>query len=106
VHVYGRATAIDDAEATGRHVEQLAARNERGSAQPWVPAYDRRMLAGIVALEIRIADVQGKFKMSQNRTDVDRGRVAARFAALGTDNGAALASLVTGAAQGAAADRD
>jgi transcriptional regulator len=96
VHVYGHATAIDDAAATARHVERLAAHNERGNAQPWVPSYDARMLGGIVGLEIRIAEIQGKFKMSQNRTARDRERVAARFAAAGTDNGRALARLVAG----------
>jgi len=96
VHVYGRATTIDDAVATGRYVERLAARFERGSARPWVPDYDSRMLAGIVGIEIRITEMQGKFKVSQNRSAADRERVVARLAASGTDNDAALARLVAG----------
>jgi len=96
VHVYGRARAIDDAAATGRHVERLAARFERGSAAPWVPSYDPKRLAGIVGIEIRITEIQGKFKLSQNRSAEDRARVVARLEATGTDHSAALARLVAG----------
>jgi len=96
VHVYGRARAVDDAAATGRHVEKLAARFERGSAAPWVPDYDPRMLAGIVGIEIAIREIQGKFKVSQNRSAEDRTRVAARLEARGTDESTALAKLVAG----------
>jgi transcriptional regulator len=77
-------------------VEKLAARFERGSAAPWVPDYDPRMLAGIVGLEIAIAEIQGKFKVSQNRTAEDRARVAARLEARGGDESTALAKLVAG----------
>jgi transcriptional regulator len=96
VHVYGRARVLDDAAATGRHVERLAARFERGSAAPWVPSYDPKMLKGIVGVEIRITEIQGKFKVSQNRSAEDRARVAARLEATGTDNDTALARLVAG----------
>jgi len=96
VHVYGRARAVDDAAATGRHVEKLAERFERGSAAPWVPEYDPRMLAGIVGIEIAIREIQGKFKVSQNRSAEDRTRVAARLEARGTDESTALAKLVAG----------
>jgi len=96
VHVYGRARVLDDVAATGRHVEKLAARFERGSEAPWKPDYDPRRLQGIVGIEIAIGEIQGKFKLSQNRSAEDRARVAARLAAFGTDESAALAKLVTG----------
>jgi transcriptional regulator len=96
VHVYGRGRVLDDAAATGRHVEKLAARFERGSAAPWVPDYDTRRLAGIVGVEIAIGEIQGKFKLSQNRSAEDRTRVVARLEAGGTDESTALAKLVAG----------
>jgi transcriptional regulator len=96
VHVYGRARVLDDAVATARHVEQLAARFERGSAAPWVPDYDPRRLLGIVGIEIAIGEIQGKFKLSQNRSKEDRARVAARLQASRTADTAALARLVAG----------
>ena len=97
VHVYGRARTLDDPAATARHVERLAARYERGSAEPWVPDYDPKRLAGIVGLEIRIGEIQGKFKLSQNRSAADRAAVVANLAARGTDNDTALAELVASA---------
>jgi transcriptional regulator len=96
VHVYGRARVLDDAAATARHVEKLAARFEQRSAAPWVPDYDPRRLAGIVGIEIAIGEIQGKFKLSQNRSAEDRERVAARLEAFGTDESTALAKLVAG----------
>ena len=59
-------------------------------------ATTRRRLAGIVGIEIRITEIQGKFKLSQNRSAADRARVVARLEATRTDNDAALARLVAG----------
>ena len=76
VHVYGTARTTEDAEATARHVEALAAKFEQGRAPPWVPEYDRRRLAGIVAVEIRVRAIEGKLKLSQNRSaEIGRAHV-------------------------------
>ena len=101
VHVYGAARAVDDPAQTAKHVERLAERYERGSESPWVPSYDPKRLAGIVGVEIRIKEIQGKFKLSQNRPTADRANVVARLAATGTDNDAELARLVAAAGSGA-----
>lgn len=97
VHVCGAARVVDDLEAKERHVKQLAARYEGGSAKPWVPNFDPKRLQAIVGLDIRIGEVQGKFKLSQNRSAVDRAGVVAALAARGTDNDTALARLVEAA---------
>jgi transcriptional regulator len=99
VHVYGDARCIDDEVATRRHVEALAAKHERSSAAPWVPNYDSRRLAGIVGIEVRVCELQGKFKLSQNRSAADRSRVVERLLASGRDNDAALARLVKAAGE-------
>jgi len=98
VHAHGSAQAFDDAERTRKHVETLAAKYERGRPAPWVPDYDTRRLAGIVGIEIRVASLEGKFKLSQNRSEPDRKRVIAELAASGRDEDAALARLMTDAA--------
>ena len=99
VHVYGTARVVDDLDAKERHVKQLAARHERGSAKPWVPDFDPKRLDGIVGIVIRIGEVQGKFKLSQNRSAADRAGVVAALEARGTDNDTALARLVAAAAR-------
>ena len=98
VHVRGEARTIDDVEHTRRHVEALAAKFERGRAAPWVPDYDVRRLSGIVGIEISVDQLEGKFKLSQNRPAVDRARVVAELTATGRDNDVALAQLITAAA--------
>jgi transcriptional regulator len=95
VHAHGLARSSDDPAHLRRHVEALAAKFERGRAAPWVPSYDVRRLAGIVGIEIRVDELRGKFKLSQNRSAADRARVIAELAATGRDDAAALAELMT-----------
>lgn len=97
VHAQGEARIVDDIDHTRRHVEALAAKFERGRAAPWVPDYDARRLAGIVGIEIRVDKLEGKFKLSQNRSAADRAGVVAQLAASGSDNDAALARLMMAA---------
>jgi transcriptional regulator len=99
VHVYGTAVTVDEPAAVARHVEALAARFEHGSPKPWTPSYDPKRLAGIVGLEIRITEIQGKLKLSQNRSAADRAGVIAQLAASGTDNDVALARMMEAAAR-------
>jgi transcriptional regulator len=98
VHARGEAVCIDDPEHTRKHVEALAAKHESGRAAPWVPDYDVRRLAGIVGLEIRVTKLEGKLKLSQNRSAADRAQVIAQLRASGRDEDAALARLMTTAA--------
>jgi transcriptional regulator len=98
VHVYGHARPNHDHASKKRHVETLAARYERGNEPPWTPRYDERRLDAIVGIDIEIREIQGKFKLSQNRPAVDRERVAAKLAASGTDDGRAIAALIPRAA--------
>ena len=98
VHVHGAATVVDDLEHKRRHVEALAARYERGRDAPWAPQYDARRLGGIVGINIRVDRLEGKFKLSQNRSAADRAGVVAQLLASGRDDAAALVQLMTSAA--------
>jgi transcriptional regulator len=74
-------------------VSALTKTHEQGRRQPWAvsdaPApYIASQLRGIVGMEIIIAAIEGKWKVSQNRPEADRSGVAA-----GLDN-AAMAELV------------
>jgi transcriptional regulator len=37
--------------------------------------FERRLLAGVVTFEMRVTSLEGKFKLSQNKSRVDRGHV-------------------------------
>jgi transcriptional regulator len=77
VHAYGAITVRDDANWLRRHIAELTAFNERGRAEPWAvtdapDAFIGAMVRGIVGIEIEIARIEGKWKVSQNRPEPDR----------------------------------
>jgi transcriptional regulator len=85
VHAYGPARRLDEPQALDRLLEELIAVNESGTPEPWgraqVPAeYWAGMRRGIVGFEIEIARLDGKFKLSQNKTAADRAAAAAALA--------------------------
>ncbi|MBE7179408.1 MAG: FMN-binding negative transcriptional regulator, partial [Mucilaginibacter polytrichastri] len=71
VHAYGRATILpDDAQALAV-LEKSIASFEPAYQQQWDQldeGYRQKMLKGIVAFEIVVSDLQGKKKLSQNRS--------------------------------------
>jgi transcriptional regulator len=78
VHAYGRLRFVTDPLALRRHLEELTSRHEAPRAQPWAVSdapdeYIARMLGAIVGVEVEITRLEGKWKMSQNRSaeDVD-----------------------------------
>jgi transcriptional regulator len=82
VHAYGRARMIDDPAQIDAVVRALTEQYESGRAKPWsadgLPAdYMKGMLRGIVGVEIEIARLEGKLKLSQNRNAADRKAVIA-----------------------------
>ena len=99
VHAAGDAHVIDDAEHKRRHVEALAGKFERGRAAPWTPSFDLKRLTGIVGIEIAVAKVEGKFKLSQNRSAADRAAVIAALEASGSAEDAALARAMAAVQQ-------
>jgi len=90
VQVHGTLRAIDDPEWLRGFVTRLTQRHEAGRAVPWhvsdaPPDYLDAMLKAIVGIEIEVARVEGKFKLSQNRSAEDRTGVV-----LGLGSDAAL----------------
>jgi transcriptional regulator len=84
VHAYGRATMIDSEPAVMELVEDVDPRyREQWDSLP--DKFRTGMLSGLVAFEIRVAKLEGKFKLSQNRPATDQARVAESFA--GTELG-------------------
>lgn len=82
VHVYGRAKVVDDPARLDAMLRQLVEQYESGRANRWstdgLPAdYMKGMLRGIVGIEIEIARLEGKLKLSQNRNAADRKAVIA-----------------------------
>ena len=96
VHVWGRARVIQDADWLRRQIADLTALRETPRAAPWAvddaPApFVAAQMRAIVGIEIPIARIEGKWKMSQNRPEADRAGVIAGMRA---DGEAALAEIV------------
>lgn len=77
VHAAGTARVIHDRDWLLQQLEDLTQANESGRQEPWrlsdAPAeYIDKLLANIVGIEIPIAKLVGKWKMSQNRSAADR----------------------------------
>jgi transcriptional regulator len=102
VHARGPITLFQDADWLRAHVAALSDMHEAGRAQPWAltdaPAsYIDGLLRAIVGFEIAITQLEGKWKLSQNRSQADRDGVRAGLLADGDDSRAELSRLMGGA---------
>jgi transcriptional regulator len=96
VQAWGRPVAIEDAAWLRVQIAELTDTQESPRAAPWAVAdapagYVDSQLKGIFGIEIEIARIEGKWKVSQNRPEGDRVGVAEGLAAKGD---AAMAALV------------
>lgn len=99
VHAHGIPRAIDDREWLRGLVNRLTDTNEAAMALPWKvadapPDFIDRQLEAIVGIEIPIARLVGKWKVSQNRLAADRRGVAAGLLARGDASAEEMAELV------------
>ena len=90
VHAWGRPRVIDDVTWLRRQVEDLTAHNERSRQAPWLvsdapESFLAAQLKAIVGIEIPIARIEGKWKVSQNRPAVDQAGVVAGLRGAGGD---------------------
>ncbi|AVP56514.1 FMN-binding negative transcriptional regulator [Pulveribacter suum] len=77
VHVHGQLTVHDDERHVRSVVARLTRQHEAGEPRPWKMGdapreYLDEMLRAIVGIEVRITRIEGKRKLSQNRTAPDR----------------------------------
>ncbi|MFH6599673.1 FMN-binding negative transcriptional regulator [Ectopseudomonas khazarica] len=85
VHAWGQAEVFDDPERLLRLVSRLSERHEQGRARPWAVsdaprAYIDAMLRAIVGFALPIRRIEGKWKLSQNRSAGDQAGVRAGLA--------------------------
>ncbi|MGN6490050.1 MAG: FMN-binding negative transcriptional regulator [Devosia sp.] len=99
VQARGPARIIEDAAWLLANVAALTDQQEGRRPEPWAVAdapesFIAGQLKGIVGVEIAIADMAGKFKASQNRSEADRAGVAAGLLAESGPHAAAMRALV------------
>lgn len=92
-HVHGAMTIHDDEGWVADLVRRLTDKHESGRPAPWsVDDAPQKYIAGqlraIVGVEIAVARVEAKFKLSQNRSDADVDGVIEGLRASGDEPGA------------------
>lgn len=98
VHAYGRVRIIDDPAAVDRILARLTAIHEAGATQWSVGELDRgkheALRRGLVAFEMPIDRIEGKFKLSQNKTERDISGAVDGLRTRGDAESLALAELM------------
>ena len=99
VHAHGLPRVIEDREWLLAHLNQLTDVHEADQALPWKVSdapqeFTDRLLQNIVGIEIPIARLVGKWKVSQNRPEPDKLGVVAGLLARNDEQAMEMASLV------------
>jgi transcriptional regulator len=99
VHAHGPLRVIEDRDWLRQLVGRLTDHHESNRAQPWsvsdAPAdYIEKTLDAIVGLEMPIARLIGKWKVSQNRPAKDQAGVVENLLREGDESSKAMAKLV------------
>jgi len=86
VHAAGRAELVEEPQSLLELVGRLTERQERPRAEPWAVEdapgpFLAAQLKGIVGVRLRLTRLEGKLKLSQNRSAEDREGVATGLAA-------------------------
>ena len=99
VHAYGRARVVEDREALRALVDETVRAYEQAYPEPWRmdrldDAVVEKLLDNIVGFEIQIDRLEGKLKLSQNRSATDREGVIAALTRQGDEQSAGVAALM------------
>jgi transcriptional regulator len=102
VHAYGRPRIVDDPARFTAMLNELVEFYESPREDRWpgvMPGEFRdRLMAGIVGIEIEVTRIEGKFKLSQNRSDEDRAGVITALSASADQTDREVAELMRGLA--------
>lgn len=80
VHAYGRPSLITEQTELHAHLTAMVNEYEGHFSQPWpfekLPAdYVEKMMKGIIGISIKLTHLEGKYKISQNRSYREKERI-------------------------------
>lgn len=98
VHVRGHARLFENAELI-QHLHSLTNQNEQAIENGWSvddapQEYIEGLSRAIIGVEIAIDSIEGKCKLSQNRSRADREGVVAGLRAIGSPESVKMAELI------------
>lgn len=99
VTIWGRPIFIEDEDWLYEQITELSRFHEADRDIPWAvtdapDGYIRKLAKAIVGVEIPITRIEGKWKVSQNRTEIDKQMVVTGLTERGDDVAVAMATLV------------
>ena len=99
VHVYGKPAASEDCAFTKAALVDLVAKYESTRSNPWraeglAPDVFDKLASAVVAFEMPVERIEGKFKLGQNRSREDRGGMLAGLEREGTSDAERLARFI------------
>lgn len=105
VHLTGTVRVHEDPEWLRTAVTDLTDAHEGGRAEPWAvtdapPDFVDGQLRGIVGIEVTVTGVEGKAKLSQNRSAADRAGVIEGMRAEESPRARAVAEQMAARAEG------
>ena len=88
VHVWGKPQLVESTAWLHRQIDDLTRLQEGGRPVPWQvtdapESFITAQLKGIIGVEVLITRIEGKWKVSQNRPETDRGGVVEGLRAQG-----------------------
>jgi transcriptional regulator len=98
VHAYGRPQIITETGELYEHLKTLVTTHESQFAEPWplnLPRdYMEKMMKGVVGFSLAITRLEGKFKMSQNRSVREQEQVIEALSAASDTTTCEVAALM------------
>ena len=100
VHAHGPLRTFEDPYLLEQHLRTLTNLQEAALPHPWsvddAPVdFFHSQMTGIIGIEIAVTRLEGKWKVSQNRSATDRAGVLKGLRASGTPAHCAMADLVS-----------
>jgi transcriptional regulator len=98
VHAHGSPRPLQDPQALLALIGRLTDEHESYIEQPWsireAQSYAEHLALHILGFTLEIEELEGKYKLSQNRSDGDRAGVLREFAGLESDDVAEMLELM------------
>jgi transcriptional regulator len=98
VHVYGTLHVIEDEDATLKILRDFVTFHEKSMPTPWTlpnnEHFVKKLAESVVAFQVKISRMEGKWKLSQNHPRQRRERVIHALSSQRDENSQAIAAMM------------
>jgi transcriptional regulator len=105
VHVYGRLQVVHDGDALAKILQDFVRFYESSLPRPWTfdsnSDFAKKFVKGVAGFRVEISQLEGKWKLGQNRTPQQRENAIRALRSQPDENSQAIAALMTEASRGA-----